>query len=150
MTLCGLRRGRDVGEGIESERAEWPRRVRGHIGSAAGHHQRRWQGSPQCCKGGNYHRPTAQHGVVEVSFDCSNDEASEPPHVIGDGAPGVLRVPRTRPSRDDIMLKVAAGPPELTGRQPRWPSSSLLLSVNFDAYRGCISRPVGSVSSTDS
>jgi hypothetical protein len=69
-------------------------------------------GEPHVADSGNLPQAQAQQGVVEVSLDDIDDGASGPPALIG-GAPGVLRVPRTRPSRGGIMLDVAAGPPEL-------------------------------------
>jgi hypothetical protein len=70
-------------------------------------------GEPNVAGSGGLPQAQAQHGVVEASLDDIDDGTGEPPGVIGWGAPGAPRVPRTRQSRGGIMLDVAAGPPEL-------------------------------------
>jgi hypothetical protein len=70
-------------------------------------------GEPNASGTGDLPQAKAQHGVVDTSVDDIGDGACEPPTLIGGGAPGVLCVPRKRQSRGDIMLDVAAGPPEL-------------------------------------
>jgi hypothetical protein len=80
---------------------------------------------------GDLPQAQAQHGVVEVSFDDIDDRAGELPALIGGGAPGAPRGPRTGRSRGGIMLDVAAGPPVLV---PLAPAVSAHAALQFPAW----------------